>query len=111
MERHPASTGSRQELGRLLEAVLSNRGQANAVFDILAVLQVSGAGDRGGPGAAIGVTTEPSVTLSGSPSQSEDPEEIKEGVRTCSRLFGTLLEREELFVGSLPCEDMALAGE
>lgn len=62
-------------------------------------------------GRQVGVTTGPSVTLSGSPSQSEDPEEIKEGVRTCSRLFGTLLEREELFVGSLPCEDMALAGE
>lgn len=80
MERHPASASSRQELGRLLEAVLTSRGQANAVFDILAVLQ------------------------------SEEPEEIEEGVRTCSRLFGTLLEREELFVGSLPSEDTALAG-
>lgn len=59
----------------------------------------------------MGVTTGPSFTLSGLPSQSEDLEEIKEGVRTCSRLFGTLLEREELFVGSLPCEDTALAGE
>lgn len=80
MEGHPASAGSKQELGRLLEAVLTSRGQANAVFDILAVLQ------------------------------SEDSEEIKEGVRTCSRLFSTLLEREELFVGSLPSEDSALAG-
>lgn len=53
----------------------------------------------------------PSVTLSGLPPQSEDPEEIQEGVRTCSRLFGTLLEREELFVGSLPHEDTVLAGE
>lgn len=59
----------------------------------------------------MGVTTGPSFTLWGLPSQSEDPEEIKEGVRTCSRLFGTLLEREELFVGSLPCENMVLAGE
>lgn len=49
--------------------------------------------------------------MSGLPSQSEDPEEIKEGVRTCNRLFGTLLEREELFVGSLPSEDTVLAGE
>ncbi|XP_036027869.1 nucleolar complex protein 4 homolog isoform X1 [Onychomys torridus] len=80
MDRHPASAGSRAELGRLLQAVLTSRGQANAVFDILAVLQ------------------------------SEDPEEIQEGVRTCSRLFGTLLEREELFVGSLPHEDTVLAG-
>lgn len=54
MERHPASAGSRQELGRLLEAVLTSRGQANAVFDILAVLQVSRVGGRGGPGAASG---------------------------------------------------------
>ncbi|KAH0509078.1 Nucleolar complex protein 4-like protein [Microtus ochrogaster] len=41
---------------------------------------------------------------------SEDPEDNQEGVRTCSRLFGTLLEREELFVGSLPREDGVLAG-
>ncbi|CAH6778706.1 nucleolar complex protein 4 homolog [Phodopus roborovskii] len=80
MDRLPASAGSRGELGRLLQAVLTSRGQANAVFDILAVLQ------------------------------SEDPEGIQEGVRTCSRLFGTLLEREELFVGSLPREDTVLAG-
>lgn len=59
----------------------------------------------------MGVRRERSVTLSGLPSQSEDPEEIKEGMRTCSRLFGTLLEREELFVGSLPSEDTVLAGE
>lgn len=52
-----------------------------------------------------------SITLSGLPLQSEDSEEIQEGVRTCSRLFGTLLDREELFVGSLPCEDTLLAGE
>ncbi|XP_005085366.1 nucleolar complex protein 4 homolog [Mesocricetus auratus] len=80
MDPLPASAGSRGELGRLLQAVLTSRGQANAVFDILAVLQ------------------------------SEDPEDIQEGVRTCSRLFGTLLEREELFVGSLPREDTVLAG-
>ncbi|KAL6036450.1 hypothetical protein STEG23_034161 [Scotinomys teguina] len=80
MDRHPASVSSRGELGRLLQAVLTSRGQANAVFDILAVLQ------------------------------SEDPEDIQEGVRTCSRLFGTLLEREELFVGSLPHENTVLAG-
>ncbi|CAO2629022.1 Nucleolar complex protein 4 homolog [Lemmus lemmus] len=80
MDRHLAPAGSRGELGRLVQALLTSRGQANAVFDILAVLQ------------------------------SEDPEDIQEGVRTCSRLFGTLLEREELFVGSLPREDAVLAG-
>nr|XP_004668929.1 nucleolar complex protein 4 homolog [Jaculus jaculus] len=67
-------------LGHLLQAVLENRSQANSVFDILAVLQ------------------------------SEDQEEIQEAVRTCSRLFGALLERGELFVGQLPSEDTVLAG-
>lgn len=47
MEPHSASAGSKRELGRLLQAVLTSRGQANAVFDILAVLQVSCAGGRG----------------------------------------------------------------
>uniref|UniRef100_A0A452I4G7 CCAAT-binding factor domain-containing protein n=1 Tax=Gopherus agassizii TaxID=38772 RepID=A0A452I4G7_9SAUR len=31
-------------------------------------------------------------------------------IRTCSRLFGTLLERGELFVGQLPEEETSLAG-
>lgn len=48
MDPLPASAGSRGELGRLLQAVLTSRGQANAVFDILAVLQVSRAGGGGG---------------------------------------------------------------
>ncbi|XP_077619733.1 nucleolar complex protein 4 homolog, partial [Crocuta crocuta] len=72
--------GARRALGRLLEAVLASRAEANAVFDILAVLQ------------------------------SEDPEETQEAVRACSRLFGALLERGELFVGQLPPEDMVMAG-
>ncbi|XP_057347818.1 nucleolar complex protein 4 homolog isoform X6 [Manis pentadactyla] len=71
---------ARRALGRLLEAVLANRGEANAVFDILAVLQ------------------------------SEDQGEIQEAVRACSRLFGALLERGELFVGQLPSEKMVMAG-
>ncbi|KAK2498300.1 hypothetical protein MC885_012105 [Smutsia gigantea] len=71
---------ARRALGRLLEAVLANRGNANAVFDILAVLQ------------------------------SEDQGEIQEAVRACSRLFGALLERGELFVGQLPSEKMVMAG-
>ncbi|KAF6278223.1 nucleolar complex associated 4-like protein [Rhinolophus ferrumequinum] len=71
---------ARRALGRLLEAVLASRGEANAVFDILAVLQ------------------------------SEDQEEIQDAVRACSRLFGALLEREELFVGQLPPEETVMAG-
>ncbi|XP_039735136.1 nucleolar complex protein 4 homolog [Pteropus medius] len=72
--------GVRRALGRLLEAVLASRGEANAVFDVLAVLQ------------------------------SEDQEEIQDAVRACSRLFGALLERGELFVGQLPPEEMVMAG-
>ncbi|XP_069861168.1 nucleolar complex protein 4 homolog [Dipodomys merriami] len=78
--REPAAAGARPDLGGLLRAVLASRGQANSVFDILAVLQ------------------------------SEDPEEIQEAVRTCGRLFGALLERRELFVGQLPSEDTVRAG-
>lgn len=43
--------------------------------------------------------------------QSEDHEETQEAVRACSRLFGALLERGELFVGQLPSEDTVMAGE
>ncbi|KAG8515027.1 Nucleolar complex protein 4 [Galemys pyrenaicus] len=71
---------ARRALGRLLEAVLASRAEANAVFDILAVLQ------------------------------SEDQEEIQEAVRACSRLFGAMLERGELFVGQLPPEETVMAG-
>lgn len=110
MDRHLASAGSRGELGRLLQALLTSRGQANAVFDILAVLQVSRAGGGGGPGATNGSHNWAQHHSDLLP-QSEDPEDIQEGVRTCSRLFGTLLEREELFVGSLPREDTVLAGK
>ncbi|XP_003461208.1 nucleolar complex protein 4 homolog [Cavia porcellus] len=80
MEREPSPEGSRRALGRLLQAVLASRSEANAVFDILAVLQA------------------------------EDPEEIQEAIHTCSRLFGALLERGELFVGQLPPENTVLAG-
>ncbi|XP_039327816.1 nucleolar complex protein 4 homolog isoform X1 [Saimiri boliviensis] len=80
MEREPGAAGARRALGRRLEAVLASRSEANAVFDILAVLQ------------------------------SENQEEIQEAVRTCSRLFGALLERGELFVGQLPPEEMVMTG-
>ncbi|XP_037672947.1 nucleolar complex protein 4 homolog [Choloepus didactylus] len=80
MERDPGAGPGKRPLGRLLEAVLASRGEANAVFDILAALQ------------------------------SEDQEEIQEAVRTCSRLFGALLERGDLFVGRLPSEELIMAG-
>lgn len=80
MERVRGPRSARRALGRLLEAVLASRAEANAVFDILAVLQ------------------------------SEDPEEIQDAVRACSRLFGALLERGELFVGQLPPEETVMAG-
>ncbi|XP_066227331.1 nucleolar complex protein 4 homolog isoform X1 [Saccopteryx leptura] len=80
MERVSDPCGARRTLGRLLEAVLASRAEANAVFDILAVLQ------------------------------SEDQEEIQDAVRACSRLFGALLERGELFVGQLPPEETVMAG-
>ncbi|XP_006901064.1 PREDICTED: nucleolar complex protein 4 homolog [Elephantulus edwardii] len=80
MERARGSGGASRALGRLLEAVLDSRGEANAVFDILAALQ------------------------------SENQEEVQEGIRICSRLFGALLERGELFVGRLPSEDAIMTG-
>ncbi|XP_053784417.1 nucleolar complex protein 4 homolog [Desmodus rotundus] len=80
MARDPGPRGARRALGHLLEAVLASRGEANAVFDILAALQ------------------------------SEDQEEIQDAVRACSRLFGALLERGELFVGQLPPEEAVMAG-
>lgn len=80
MEGDAGPGDARRALGHLVEAVLASRGEANAVFDILAVLQ------------------------------SEDQEEIQEAVHACSRLFGALLARGELFVGQLPSEEMVLTG-
>ncbi|XP_043758094.1 nucleolar complex protein 4 homolog [Cervus elaphus] len=80
MEGDAGPGGARRALGHLVEAVLASRGEANAVFDILAVLQ------------------------------SEDQEEIQEAVHACSRLFGALLARGELFVGPLPSEEIVLTG-
>lgn len=62
-------------------------------------------GDVRGASAAAGL---PEAGLS---PQSEDPEEIQDAVRACSRLFGALLERGELFVGQLPPEETVMAGE
>ncbi|XP_030074101.1 nucleolar complex protein 4 homolog [Microcaecilia unicolor] len=70
-----AEIGAGCLLARSLDLVLQSRGNANAVFDVLEFLQ------------------------------SEKEDEILSAVRTCSRLFGSLLERGELFVGTLPEED------
>ncbi|KAH1180577.1 hypothetical protein KIL84_009413 [Mauremys mutica] len=66
-------------LASSLESVLRSRGSANRVFEILELLQVD----------------EEDVVLC--------------AIRTCSRLFGALLERGELFVGQLPEEETPLA--
>jgi hypothetical protein len=39
-ERKQSPADARRTLGRLLQAVLASRAEANSVFDILAVLQV-----------------------------------------------------------------------
>lgn len=71
----PGAVDTRTKLATSLEAVLESRKNANAVFDILEYLQA------------------------------ENEEDLLCAVRTCSRLFGTLLERGELFVGQLPEEE------
>lgn len=63
---------------------------------------------RKGSGATV-LTGYPANT--GVSPQSEDQEEIQEAVHACSRLFGALLARGELFVGQLPSEEMVLTGE
>ncbi|XP_053557850.1 nucleolar complex protein 4 homolog [Bombina bombina] len=73
-----AADSARRDLAAKLEAVLENRGNANAVFDILEYL--------------------------------ESPKEdiVQAAIRTCSKMFETLLEKGELFVGDLPKEDESL---
>uniref|UniRef100_H3BGV2 Nucleolar complex associated 4 homolog n=1 Tax=Latimeria chalumnae TaxID=7897 RepID=H3BGV2_LATCH len=66
-------------LNQRLESVLESEKNANVVFDILEFLE------------------------------SDSEEELLHAIRTCSRLFGTLLERGELFVGQLPEEEDAFA--
>uniref|UniRef100_A0A6J0T7G3 Nucleolar complex protein 4 homolog n=1 Tax=Pogona vitticeps TaxID=103695 RepID=A0A6J0T7G3_9SAUR len=65
-------------LGASLEALLAGRSHANRVFEVLELLQ------------------------------DEEEQIILAAIRTCSRLFGALLERGELFVGTLPPEEDAL---
>uniref|UniRef100_A0A8B9FFC0 CCAAT-binding factor domain-containing protein n=1 Tax=Amazona collaria TaxID=241587 RepID=A0A8B9FFC0_9PSIT len=68
-------------LAACLEAVLGSRSNANRIFEILELLAV------------------------------REEEDILCAGRACSRLFGALLERRELFVGPLPPEEASLAGD
>uniref|UniRef100_UPI0037E94450 nucleolar complex protein 4 homolog n=1 Tax=Semicossyphus pulcher TaxID=241346 RepID=UPI0037E94450 len=69
------------DLNSKVENILESRKHANDVFDILEVLQ------------------------------SEKEKSVISAVNACSKLFSTLLERKELFLGKLPEEDEALSGE
>ncbi|XP_034048324.1 nucleolar complex protein 4 homolog [Thalassophryne amazonica] len=68
------------DLNCKVERILSSRKHANDVFDILELLQ------------------------------SEKEKDVSSAVNTCSKLFCTLLEKKELFVGKLPAEEEALSG-
>ncbi|KAJ7309709.1 hypothetical protein JRQ81_007770 [Phrynocephalus forsythii] len=65
-------------LGDSLAAVLAERRHANRLFEILELLQA------------------------------EEEDILLAAIRTCSRLFGALLERGDLFVGKLPSEEDSL---
>ncbi|XP_072228203.1 nucleolar complex protein 4 homolog isoform X1 [Leuresthes tenuis] len=68
------------DLDSIRERILESRKHANDVFDILEVLQ------------------------------SEKEKDVLGAVDACSKLFYTLLERKELFIGKLPEEEEALSG-
>lgn len=68
------------DLSATVKHILESRKHANDVFDILEVLQ------------------------------SEKEKDVVSAVEACSTLFGTLLEKEELFKGKLPGEEEALSG-
>ncbi|XP_053313378.1 nucleolar complex protein 4 homolog [Spea bombifrons] len=79
VKRRDTPLGSaRQDLDNKLKSVLESRGNANNVFDILEYLE------------------------------SDKEEEVQAAIRTCSKLFGALLEKRDLHVGSLPAEDESL---
>ncbi|XP_040272206.1 nucleolar complex protein 4 homolog [Bufo bufo] len=65
----------RQELDTKLREVLQSRANANSVFDILEHLE------------------------------SENKDDVLAAIRTCSKLFESLLEKGELHIGDLPAED------
>ncbi|XP_069612173.1 nucleolar complex protein 4 homolog [Ranitomeya imitator] len=69
----------RQELDTKLREVLQSRANANYVFDILEHLE------------------------------SENEDDILAAIRTCSKLFESLLEKGELHIGDLPAEDESLS--
>ncbi|XP_042365435.1 nucleolar complex protein 4 homolog [Plectropomus leopardus] len=69
------------DLNTKVESVLESRQNANDVFDILEFLQ------------------------------SEKEKEVVNAVNACSKLFCTLLEKKELFLGKLLEEEEALSGE
>ncbi|XP_075710531.1 nucleolar complex protein 4 homolog [Rhinoderma darwinii] len=69
----------RQELDTKLRAVLQSRSNANSVFDILEYLE------------------------------SENDDDVLAATRTCSKLFESLLEKGELYIGDLPAEDESLS--
>ncbi|KAG9487558.1 hypothetical protein GDO78_007416 [Eleutherodactylus coqui] len=64
----------RRELDTKLGEVLQSRGNANTVFDILEYLE------------------------------SENDGHVLAAIRTCSKLFESLLEKRELYIGDLPAE-------
>ncbi|XP_069820132.1 nucleolar complex protein 4 homolog [Dendropsophus ebraccatus] len=68
----------RQELDTKLGEVLQSRANANSVFDILEYLE------------------------------SENEDEVLAAVRTCAKLFESLLEKGELYIGDLPAEEESL---
>uniref|UniRef100_A0A8C3AU37 Nucleolar complex associated 4 homolog n=1 Tax=Cyclopterus lumpus TaxID=8103 RepID=A0A8C3AU37_CYCLU len=68
------------DLNTKVENVLESRKNANDVFDILEFLE------------------------------SRKEKDVVNAVNACSKLFTTLLEKNELFLGKLPAEDEALSG-
>ncbi|XP_049460685.1 nucleolar complex protein 4 homolog [Epinephelus fuscoguttatus] len=69
------------DLNTKVDRILESRKNANDVFDILEFLQ------------------------------SEKEKDVVNAVSACSKLFCTLLENKELFLGKLPGEEEALSGE
>ncbi|XP_078277959.1 nucleolar complex protein 4 homolog [Rhinoraja longicauda] len=76
-----AEAGPGAPLAARLRLVLGSRSNANAVLDILEALEA------------------------------EEEANTLEAIRTCGRLFCTLLQRGDLFVGQLPGEDQAMSGD
>uniref|UniRef100_A0A1A8RWY0 Nucleolar complex associated 4 homolog n=1 Tax=Nothobranchius rachovii TaxID=451742 RepID=A0A1A8RWY0_9TELE len=69
------------DIESIVEGILGSRKRANDVFDILETLQ------------------------------SAKEKDVISAASACSKLFSTLLERKDLFIGKLPGEDEALNGD